>query len=293
MPICQICNKEFKRITRTHLLRHEITTEEYLKRFPDAEIIDQQLRESYGKFFRDNNPMKLEKYKKIISDLLTGREFSQEHRKNISKSMQGKSNGPRSEETKAKISQSNKETYEIKKKSGFVRPEYKMSPEAKERASKRMLGNTLGKGGSHNKGKVLNLTKEQRRNRSAKRVSYLSKNKNIKSGTKPELKCIEFLTTNNIKYEHQYPIHTKNGSWLYDFLLPEMNLLVEIDGEFWHSTKQAIVRDEIKNTVARNLNLPVVRISTDDLNFSTIFLSAEEIWQKNIFIINKRKEKYV
>jgi hypothetical protein len=72
-----------------------------------------------------------------------------------------------------------------------------------------------------------------------------------------------------------------------------MNLLVEIDGEFWHSTKQAIVRDEIKNSVARNLNLPVVRISTDDLNFFAIFQSQEEIWQKNILIIEKRKKKYV
>jgi very-short-patch-repair endonuclease len=293
MVICQICSKELKRVTRTHLLKHEITTEEYLKKFPGAEIIDQQLRYSYGKFFRDNNPMKLEKHKKLMSDLHTGREFSQEHRKNISKSKQGKSNGPRSEETKAKISLTNKETYKTKKQLGYVRPEYKMSPEAKERASNRMLGNTLGKIGHHNKGKVLNLTCEQRKNRSAKRVSYLSKNKNIKSGTKPELKCIEFLTNNNIKYEHQYPIHTDNGSWLYDFWLPEMNLLVEIDGEFWHSTKQAIVRDEIKNSVARNLNLPVVRISTDDLNFFAIFQSQEEIWQKNILIIEKRKKKYV
>jgi very-short-patch-repair endonuclease len=236
--------------------------------------------------------MKTEEGRQYMSALRTGVSFAEEHCRNISESKKGKSNGPHSEETKNKIGQTNKETSQRKKEQGYVRPEYKMSSEALERASERMKGNTLGKNGHHNKGKTLDLTVEQRKNRSAKRVAYLSNSKGVKSGTKPELKFIEFLVEHNINYEHQHPVHTSNGSWLYDFWLPDLNLLIEIDGEFWHSTKQSIRRDKIKNNIAKSLNKTLARISTDNIDFSVIFLSVDEIWQRNNCIINKRKEKH-
>ena len=55
------------------------------------------------------------------------------------------------------------------------------------------------------------------------------------SGTKPELKFKEILDSNNIEYKHQYSVQWKKGwkKW-YDFYLPTLNLLVEIDGIYWH-----------------------------------------------------------
>jgi len=289
MVICQICRKEFKRITRTHLQQHGLTTKEYQKQFPDAETIDQGLRETYGKFFRESNPMKLEENKKYFSELHTGKEFTEEHCQNISKSKLGKSNGLHSEETNNKISASNRETNRIKKENGYIRPKYVMCDEARERSSIRMMGNTLGKTGHHNKGKILDLTDEQRKNRSIKRVTYLSENKGVRSGTKPELKFIDFLRENNIKYEHQFPIHTNNSSWLYDFWLPDLNLFVEIDGEYWHCKKKTMNRDKFKNKIIQDLDKTLARISTNDLNFTIIFETAEIIWQKNKEILEKRK----
>jgi len=289
MVTCQICLKEYKRITRTHLLSHNLTTENYKMIYPNSDTIDQSLRHAYGKFFRENNPMKLIVNQEMMSKLHSGKLVSDSTRKKLSQSRQGKSNGPHSKNTKLKISLSNKERFRIKKENGYVRPEYKMSPEALVRASDRMIGNTLGKKGHHNKGMTLNLTIEQKRNRSKKRTEYLSKNKNIKSGTKPELLFIDFLTSRKIIFEHQCPVHTNQGSWLYDFYLPELDLFVEIDGEFWHSSKQSIRRDEIKNDIAKNLGKTLARITTENLDFSVIFLSSNEIWEKNISIINKRK----
>ena len=48
---CRLCNKEFKRITRTHLKHsciESITTEEYLKRFPTAELVAPTLKKLYS-----------------------------------------------------------------------------------------------------------------------------------------------------------------------------------------------------------------------------------------------------
>ena len=52
---CLLCEKEFKRITRTHLKTHNVTTDEYINKFPNAEIISEDLKISYGKYFRENN----------------------------------------------------------------------------------------------------------------------------------------------------------------------------------------------------------------------------------------------
>jgi hypothetical protein len=48
---CQLCKKEFKRITQTHLKYtcvENVTTKEYLKRFPTAELIPSELKTLYS-----------------------------------------------------------------------------------------------------------------------------------------------------------------------------------------------------------------------------------------------------
>jgi very-short-patch-repair endonuclease len=291
MVICAICHREFKRITRTHLVQHGVTTEEYKQLFPESPIITEELRNSYGKFFRENNPMKSPEMREYFSELFTRRIVSEETRDKISKSNLGRKHGPMSNERKQKIGESNRKTRKQKIEAGWQPLPYKMSDAARKRASKRMQGNTLGKGKSHNKGKTLDLSDDQRNNRSRKRVEYLSGNKTIKSGTKPEKQFIEFLTNQNIKFEHQFPMYTDNGSWLYDFYLPTLNLFVEIDGEFWHSTKQSICRDEIKNNIAKKNGITVARITTNNLDFSIIFLDPDTIWTSNYKIINDRKKR--
>lgn len=94
MITCLICLKKFKRITRTHLQHHNITTEEYRQMFPGTPIISDDLKYSYGKFFRENNPMKNVEIQKNFSILFQGRNVSESTRKKISKSKLGKKNWP-------------------------------------------------------------------------------------------------------------------------------------------------------------------------------------------------------
>ena len=56
MVTCMICNKEFKRISNTHLKQHNITCNDYMIMFPNAEMVDAELRKqislsSYGKTY--------------------------------------------------------------------------------------------------------------------------------------------------------------------------------------------------------------------------------------------------
>jgi len=56
MVTCKLCKKDFHRISNTHLKRHGITCNEYMQQFPDAEMVDAELKKqislsSYGKTY--------------------------------------------------------------------------------------------------------------------------------------------------------------------------------------------------------------------------------------------------
>ena len=50
-----------------------------------------------------------------------------------------------------------------------------------------------------------------------------------------------------------------------DFFLPEYNIAIECDGEYWHSSPHAKRRDHIKDQLYRTLGLQVVRLSEKDI----------------------------
>jgi G:T-mismatch repair DNA endonuclease (very short patch repair protein) len=93
--------------------------------------------------------------------------------------------------------------------------------------------------------------------------------KNMKrSGTKPEQALAHFFTTYDLKYEAQYVINYNDLVRIYDFYLPEYNVLIEYDGDFWHRLPEQKVNDQIKNEIADSLNYKLVRISgVNNLDF--------------------------
>lgn len=97
------------------------------------------------------------------------------------------------------------------------------------------------------------------------------------TGTKPELLFAELLRENNIDYCSQYWINWKKG-WkkFYDFYLPNIDTLVEIDGTYWHgkglkddelNNQQIKTRenDKIKNQLSKDQNYKLIRIWEDDI----------------------------
>lgn len=67
--LCQICKNPYKIISPTHLKRsHDITLEEYRKKFPDAPITSKEF-DAINKY-KDNGPFKPSAKVKVVDDLL-------------------------------------------------------------------------------------------------------------------------------------------------------------------------------------------------------------------------------
>ncbi len=287
---CMICEKEFRRITKTHLITHNIqNTAEYLKMFPGVEYIASDILEKESTRLKLNNPMHDARNCKKVSDALTGKKLSEEHKKQISNRRKGvpTRSGPHSDDTKNKISNTLKGRY-----IGELNPMYGVSlvpshETIEKRKTTRKERESTGRIYSSNKGKKLDLTDEQRLNRSIKRCTYLKNHGTNKKDTDIELKFKNFLEELNIKFEQQY-ILIDCGAWLFDFYLPNTNQLVELDGEFWHRKKQQFNRDIIKEDIASRNNYEFVRISSFNLDFNIIFADNNAITKHNNLIMDAR-----
>lgn len=87
--------------------------------------------------------------------------------------------------------------------------------------------------------------------------AYLTRRK---FSTGPELHFEEWLNRKNIRFITQYrKIGNKHP---YDFFLPDYNLIVEIDGHYWHSKPEQKKKDIIQTKEAIAKGYFVVRIDT-------------------------------
>ena len=109
---------------------------------------------------------------------------------------------------------------------------------------------------------------------------------NITKNTKPELKFKSLLEQSGIEFIFQKSLPWKRGwkKW-YDFYIPSLNLLIEVDGIYWHGKgvldkdldirqRQSRENDILKNTLALKLGYNLLRIWEDDLdkfNINTIY----------------------
>ena len=87
------------------------------------------------------------------------------------------------------------------------------------------------------------------------------------------------LKTLDIEYIHSYYINTKEHHFIYDFYLPKYNILLEIDGDFWHcnpNTKYLkpecktqeinIINDKVKNQWALDNGYKLLRFWEYDIH---------------------------
>jgi very-short-patch-repair endonuclease len=84
-------------------------------------------------------------------------------------------------------------------------------------------------------------------------------------GTKPEIHFKEWLQTNNIKFIEQY--RKVGNAHPYDFFLSERNLIVEIDGNYWHSKKEQRIKDIRFTRDALDKGYDIIRINTKDVDY--------------------------
>jgi len=169
-----------------------------------------------------------------------------------SESLKGKKKGPYSEGTKRKMSKSHKDK--------------KCSEKTKKKISIANTGNI-----AWNK----DLTKEtddRVRKMSEKALLRIQNNSGPFKDTKPELKMKEILNELNIQFEHQFRLQNH----LFDFHLLNTNILIEVDGDYWHGNPkkfsklnkvQKIVKqkDLKKESFAKENNFILLRFWEDNI----------------------------
>ena len=95
-----------------------------------------------------------------------------------------------------------------------------------------------------------------------------------KTKTVPEITFEKILKQFNVFYEDQKTV----GYLIYDFFVPSKNLLVEVDGDYYHANpskytpeqlnemqKRNVLRDNRKNILAKGMGYDLVRFWEDEI----------------------------
>lgn len=114
--------------------------------------------------------------------------------------------------------------------------------------------------------------------------------------TSIENKIEKILKQNNIDYVRKYRVSINDSYKEYDFYLPQLNLLIECDGDFWHTNPKIFnepiyevqkinkENDLIKTKLAKNKKFKLVRYWESFINtneFEKLFLEDLNGYDKN------------
>lgn len=86
----------------------------------------------------------------------------------------------------------------------------------------------------------------------------------------------------NIKYENEFNI----DGWLFDIYIPELKILIEIQGEYWHKLKNRIQRDIKKRKIAKSNGYIIKYFMESYKDRKEFSLNLLKYWTKTSKIIN-------
>jgi len=269
MVTCQICNEQFKILSSHVSFKHNLSKEEYIANFPDSDWvckeeskkISTRLSARHAKEKAEDYERYMETKRRVCTEMRNRKGDSWTHTKETKEKMKlshtGKKRKPHAPETRKKLSESRRGK------------KINLDPVTKKRKSE------LQKEAWRKRKQDSESYKEYVSNLSERRKAYIKKNGNPaiqKTETSIEIACKEFLEQNNIQYDFQYTLEGKQ----FDFFLPEKNLLLEVDGEYWHTLEPSIRNDIEKHAIAQKYNIHILRVSSDNLDFSIILRSVQE-----------------
>jgi hypothetical protein len=283
MPICQVCLKSFQNLTSHINAKHNLNKSSYYSLYPGAELIDKELSKKFSdrakqthKQLKEADPVEYSRVRRQTCETMRnkkGKDFrhSDETKEKMSASHTGQARAPHTEETKAKLSQA---------KTG--KP-LKLSDEAKKSKSEKQKQRWQErKGNTAEFAEYISaLSKARKEYILLNGVSLPKKGKKTSIETRFEL----FLIDHGIEYKFQYFL---NGKY-YDFYLPLTNMLIEVDGEYWHRFPRAIKNDLEKHVIAKDANIRLLRLTEKVWDPGLIFESDySKIQLHNFNILNKR-----
>lgn len=220
---CKVCSRIMKSITNSHLKKHDMTCEDYRNMFPDSSMGDFSRFDKWR--LSEENKQNMQRANKLVYSNLEMREKRKRNLEAIMKTDSYKSSLSRSMKKYAqtdagKRHHSNKPVTARMKMSNFQRwiEDFGM-----DEAIRRQL-------------------------------DWQSKNvlPAVSRNTKPELQLAELLRVSGINFVSQMML-----PHVYcDFYLPEYNLIIEVDGDYWHANPEQFLPDDLigpKKTSARQI----------------------------------------
>lgn len=153
--------------------------------------------------------------------------------------------------------------------------EARKDPELGEKISKGAKGKPKPKPEGFGVGRI--QSKKTRDKMSDSAVKRIIKTGKVKRSLL-EMRFETFLQTLDFKYISSYYINTKNHHFIFDFYLPDYNILIEVDGDFWHcnpinhstpvcKTQEINIKnDQIKNQWAQENGYKLLRFWEHDIN---------------------------
>lgn len=93
-------------------------------------------------------------------------------------------------------------------------------------------------------------------------IAYMRRFRKVKN-TSIEIAMADELRKRNIHYIEQFEIA---GRYISDFYLPDYNIIVECDGNYWHSLPEVVERDIRKNKAIEDEGYELYRFWETDIN---------------------------
>lgn len=212
MVVCKVCNESFKRITEGHLNKHSLTCKQYVEKYPNADLVSQESRLAYS----NGTKKYFETHKEEVRSRIKNRVISPEGSLKRSNKMKQRWKENRGQfvtvERNDKVSEAKKKWWAGKS-----------SEERSEFMRQKVVAKTRKNLGEE-------VYKARLREKGMKGYQTLIKRGTEKTLNNFEQKMIAVLEQQGYKCISQFEI----DNWYYDCFIPEKNLIVEFDGDYWH-----------------------------------------------------------
>jgi len=208
---CSVCGNSMKSITNSHLKKHGMTCEDYRIKFPGS---------SMGDFSR-----------------FDAWRSSEENRLNMKKANELVYSTPEIREKRKERLKDRMKTSEYRKTLSDSMKRYAQTPEGKMRLSNKPTTARMRLSNFQRWVEDFGIEEAVKR-----QLDWQSKNiiPSSSKDTKPELLLADMLRISGLSFIKQFPLPR-----IYcDFYLPEHNLIIEVDGDYWHANPDRFSQDD-------------------------------------------------
>lgn len=248
-------------------------------------IVEKNYKKGHARRGRKNS----KKHNKSISKANAGRIASKETRKKMSENATGRQH---TEETKRKMSKIAKEknfglwmkrkkaTKESIEKGRLKKIGHKVSKETRKKIGEANSGKKNGMyGKTHSKKIKKSISEKSKKNWENKelrnrilnhknrinncRKGAIATMKKLKSkrfqNTAPEIEMEKILKKLGYEYIKQFEVENIEHTYLADFYLPNKNIIIEVDGRYWHNYPEGRKLDKVRGKELLEKGIVVLR----------------------------------